>query len=144
MRICKSIKTFEFDGSEPCVYEIFNISSGKRYIGFSGDPRHRFAEHFYSLHKGNHNISDMQSDFNNGDEFEIKCLCKVETERYGRENRAVESLFILKYNSVEAGYNKSYNQTTKESAQKAVQKYAEYIIGCLRSNHISFGFEIKL
>ncbi len=144
MRIFKEIKDFKMDKMEPCVYEIRNIASEKRYIGFTGDPKNRFSEHFYSLHKGNHNIIDMQADFNEGAEFEIRSLCKVDIKGYCRENRAVESLFILHYNSVENGYNKNYNHPTKEDAQKAVQEYAEYIIKCLRSNNISFGFKITL
>jgi hypothetical protein len=142
MKISKRIKEFEVDVSEPCVYEICNIGSGKRYIGFTGNPKNRFAEHFYSLHKGNHKIFDMQEDFNRGAEFEIRHLCKVETKGYGKENRAVESLFILYYNSVEDGYNKTYNNPTRENAQKAMQDYAEYIIKCLRDNNISFGIDI--
>lgn len=142
MRISKQIKEFKTDITKPCVYEIYNTTSGKRYIGFTGEPKSRFAEHFYSLRKGNHYIEDMQTDYDAGDEFEIRCLCKMDTKFYGRENRAVESLFILHYDSVEHGYNKSYNQPTKKNAQMAIQKYAEYIIECLRNNDISFGFEI--
>lgn len=144
MKISKQIKEFKADIIEPCVYEIYNIASGKRYIGFTGEPKSRLAEHFYSLRKGNHNIEDMQVDFDSGNEFEIRCLCKVATKNYGRENRAVESLFILHYDSVEQGYNKNYNQPTKKNAQRAVQQYAEYIIECFRNNDIPFGFEINL
>ncbi len=142
MKISNQIKEFKTDITDSCIYEIHITSSGKRYIGYTGNAKNRFADHYYSLRKGNHEIKDMQADFNAGDEFEIRCLCKMDTRYYNRENRAVESLFILHYDSVEHGYNKSYNQPTKENAQLAIQQCAEYIIKCLRDNGISFGFEI--
>lgn len=46
MKISKQIKEFKADITEPCVYEIYNIASGKRYIGFTGEPKSRLAEHF--------------------------------------------------------------------------------------------------
>ena len=98
MRISKQTKEFKSDISGPCVYEIYNTVSGKRYIGFTGEPKSRFAEHYYSPRKGNHNLEELQADYNAGDEFEIRCLCKVDTKFCGRENRAVESLFIARQN----------------------------------------------
>ena len=66
MRISKQIKEFKTDITKPCVYEIYNTTSGKRYIGFTGELKSRFAEHFYSLRKGNHYIEDMQADYDAG------------------------------------------------------------------------------
>lgn len=71
MRISKQIEGVQTDITGPCVYEIYNTASGKRYIGFTGEPKSRFAEHFYSLRKGNHSIKDMQADYDAGNQVPL-------------------------------------------------------------------------
>lgn len=142
MRISNRTKNISSGSTDSCIYEIKNISSGKRYIGYARNARSRFSNHFFALRKGNHKIGDMQNDFDAGEEFEINCICKLESKAFYRGDRALESLFILRYNCVENGYNKSYNYPTKENARQAIQIYADYIIDCLRKNDISFGIEI--
>lgn len=121
-----------------CVYLIRNLQNGKVYIGKAVDAVHRIAGHYYSLRKGNHDIGDLQADYDAGNEFEIKSICAFDKEDHARKTKALETFFILQYDGVKSGYNSTYNYPSVERAYEIVESNAEYIIVCLRNNGIRF------
>lgn len=121
-----------------CVYLIRNLNNGKVYVGIASDAVHKIAGHYYSLRKGNHDISALQMDYDTGDEFEIKTLCSFNRKDPTRKTKALETFFILQYDGVKNGYNTTYNYPSAERAYEIVENNAEYIIGCLRKNGIRF------
>lgn len=127
-----------------CVYLIKNLNNGKTYIGKASDAIHRVTGHYYSLRKGNHNIREMQEDFDAGNEFEIKMLCPFNKKDHDRKTKALETFFILQYDGVGKGYNVTYNYPSIERAYEIVENNAEYIIHCLKKHGIRFRMEIKL
>lgn len=96
------------------------------------------------MRKGNHNIREMQEDFDDGNEFEIKTLCPFDKKDHDRKTKALESLFMLQYDRVGKGYNATYNYPSVERTHEIVEDNAEYIIRCLKNNGIRFRLEIKL
>ena len=136
-----NIEDIIVDIAVSCVYIIKNLSNSKIYVGYSIDAVHRVAGRYYSLRKGNHVIEEMQKDFNIGHEFEIRTLCLLDKVGTSRQIKALETFFILQYDSVERGYNRTYNYPTKEKAYEITQMNAEYIIQCFRKNNISFRLE---
>lgn len=71
---------------------------------------------------------EMQRDFNEGHDFEVRVLCTFQHDFDARrEEMALETFLIVKYKAVEKGYNKSYNFNNKECAKNAILANAEYI-----------------
>lgn len=127
-----------------CVYLIRNLNNGKVYVGIASDAVHRIAGHYYSLRKGNHDISALQMDYDTGNEFEIKTLCSFNRKDHTRKTKALETFFILQYDGVKNGYNTTYNYPSGERAYEIVENNAEYIIGCLRKNGIRFKLQCRI
>lgn len=125
-----------------CIYAIENKVNGKFYIGKTGNCKTRLYDHFYKLKNGKNTIKEMQEDFNNGDEFKVHILCPFDTRDLQRCQRALETFYILQYNSVETGYNKSYNFPSVDRAYEIVEDNAEYIINCLKKHNIRFKLEL--
>lgn len=130
-----------FDG-RACIYAIENKRNGKFYIGKTGNCKVRLGAHFYQLKNGRNTIKEMQEDFNNGDEFEVHIFCPFDTRDLQRQERALETLYILQYNSVKDGYNKSYNFPSIDRAYEIIEENAEYIVKCLKNQRIRFRIEI--
>lgn len=120
------------------VYLIRNLHNGKAYVGMASDAVRRIASHYYSLRKGNHDIRELQMDYDAGNEFEIKTLCFFDKKDHTRKTKALETFFILQCDGVKNGYNTTYNYPSAERAYEIVENNAEYIIGCLRKNRIRF------
>lgn len=81
----------------PGVYVIINKTKNKCYIGQADDVQNRLSSHQSKLTKGNHEITEMQKDYNNGDVFVSKILVKIEktktfVEKY--ERRTIEQYYI--------------------------------------------------
>lgn len=127
-----------------CIYMVRNLNNGKIYVGRSADAVHRAVGHYYCLRSGKHNSEEMQMDFNAGDEFEIKALCSFDKQDRDRQIKALETFFILQYDSVREGYNKTYNYPTINRAYEIIQMHAEYIIQHLKNNGISFRLQLLL
>lgn len=45
------------------IYEIVNITNGKKYIGSSKNVKHRRSQHFSALRKGNHKNPHLQNSY---------------------------------------------------------------------------------
>ena len=115
-------------GEFSCIYALENRKNGKVYIGRAEKYTPRLSAHYYTLKKGTHSNVEMQRDFDEGHDFEIKILCTFQHDFDARrEEMALETFFIVKYKAVEKGYNKSYNFNNKECAIKAILANAEYI-----------------
>lgn len=132
------IEDISADIESSCIYLIRNLHNGKTYVGMASDAIRRIAGHYYSLRKGNHDIRDLQSDYDAGDEFEIKTICTFDKIDHARKTKALETFFILQYDGVDNGYNATYNYPSVERAHEIVENNAEYIIECLRKNGIRF------
>ncbi|MFG6377172.1 MAG: GIY-YIG nuclease family protein [Lachnospiraceae bacterium] len=110
------------------IYRIRNCSSGKSYIGETHQFRIRTYQHCTDLRCGRHKNEELQSDYNNGDEFEFSLIYPI--KMYSSEwekKRVLETFFILISDSVENGYNKSYNRFTKKLALESVLKNRDTI-----------------
>lgn len=138
------IEDISADIEPSCVYLIRNLHNGKAYVGMASDAVRRIAGHYYSLRKGNHDIGDLQMDYDAGDEFETKTICAFDKKDHSRKTKALETFFILQYDGVGKGYNATYNYPSAERAHEIVEDNAEYIIRCLKNNEIRFRLEIKL
>lgn len=132
------IEDISADIKPSCVYLIRNLHNGKAYVGMASDAVRRIAGHYYSLRKGNHDIRELQMDYDAGNEFEIKTLCFFDKKDHTRKTKALETFFILQCDGVKNGYNTTYNYPSAERAYEIVENNAEYIIGCLRKNRIRF------
>ncbi|WP_320956117.1 GIY-YIG nuclease family protein [Enterocloster asparagiformis] len=130
-------KTFEYNFSKwhpyihihekDGIYTLHNLNNDKRYIGYSCRMQNRIRSHIYSLKSGRHAIPTLQSDFNQGDFFEIEILCELENGNY-MNHLLIEKYFILKHNSVDNGYNRSYNSYDKNRALKDIRHNMRYIM----------------
>ena len=125
------IEDISTDIEPSCVYLIRNLHNGKAYVGMASDAVRRIASHYYSLRKGNHDIRELQMDYDAGNEFEIKTLCFFDKKDHTRKTKALETFFILQCDGVKNGYNTTYNYPSAERAYEIVENNAEYIIGCL-------------
>ena len=132
------IEDISTDIEPSSVYLIRNLHNGKAYVGMASDAVRRIAGHYYSLRKGNHDIRELQMDYDAGNEFEIKTLCFFDKKDHTRKTKALETFFILQCDGVKNGYNTTYNYPSAERAYEIVENNAEYIIGCLRKNRIRF------
>lgn len=132
------IEDISTDIEPSCVYLIRNLHNGKAYVGMASDAVRRIAGHYYSLRKGNHDIRELQMDYDAGNEFEIKTLCFFDKKDHTRKTKALETFFILQCDGVKNGYNTTYNYLSAERAYEIVENNAEYIIACLRKNRIRF------
>ena len=107
------------------VYKIENISNGKIYIGKTINIKNRLLSHIYNSKRINTNLyNDMYCfGLNN---FNVDIL--YECEYYRGVNPKLECLetkYIIKYNSVNNGYNKNYGNINN------VCKYKNYTKGYL-------------
>ena len=79
-----------------CIYAIqYYKRNGKFYIGKTGNCKDRLCTHFYELKNGRNRIREMQKDFSNGDEFEVHIFCSFDPRDLQRQQRALETLYIL-------------------------------------------------
>lgn len=138
------IEDISADIEPSCVYLIRNLHNGKAYVGMASDAVRRIAGHYYSLRKGNHDIRDLQMDYDAGDEFETKTICAFDKKDHSRKTKALETFFILQYDGVDNGYNATYNYPSAERAYEIVENNAEYIINCLRKNGIRFKLQCSI
>lgn len=113
------------------VYCIENKRSHKKYIGSTLNFRNRIYTHMSELKKGHHNSKEMQSDYENGDCFDVYELYRpVQQEEIKKDIREKESLYIVENNAVENGYNKiafkvyDDNDTKNENNRNSPAKIA--------------------
>ena len=72
----------------PGIYAIVNKTNNRVYIGRSNNVSSRVSNHKHYLRKSEHNCSELQTDWNNGDEitFEVVEYCPsykiAEREQY--------------------------------------------------------------
>lgn len=81
----------------PGVYAIINKTKRKCYIGQADDLQNRLSVHQSKLKKGNHDIEEMQKDYNNGDIFVSEILSKtrkIKTFIGKYERRTIEQYYI--------------------------------------------------
>ena len=89
------------------IYKIENLSSGKCYIGSSTNCQRRLREHRRQLVDGCHPARDMQEDFDNGDQLKATIIERL-ADGVDRNTLLLhENRYILEYNSIQNGYNKS-------------------------------------
>jgi len=64
------------------VYEILNLSNGKKYIGCSKDAGKRFSQHQASLSKNTHQNEHLQRSYNKHglDSFKYSVICTFDDE----------------------------------------------------------------
>ena len=96
------------DYSGAVVYCIQNVSNGKKYIGSTLNLKHRIQSHIAALKGGYHNSEEMQSDFDNGDCFEITELYrsyKQQENDIKTDVRIKEYYSIIENDCVNNGYN---------------------------------------
>lgn len=127
-----------------CIYKITNIRTEKSYIGNTKNLRVRLAEHIYTLKNGKHCNSELQTDFDAGDEFGIEVLIVLKRNDNRKKRNALEAYFIILYNTIDEGYNIAYTYRNKVHTIKAIKKNAEYIISCLKKQGIRFKMELML
>lgn len=99
--------------SFPGVYAIWNKCNGKIYIGSSKNIKNRALNHLGKLKKKAHPITDMQNDFNSGDEMVIFNVLKVNNVK---NLRYYEREAITSFKSIENGYN-CQSVSSKESVE---------------------------
>jgi len=92
------------------VYCIENKTKHKKYIGSSENLKNRVCSHFSRLKKGNHDIEELQKDYNAGDVFEVYEVYRSDKSTYDEQIediRAVEYKTIIETDSLNSGYNRS-------------------------------------
>ena len=101
----------------PCVYCITNLINNKEYIGSTSNARLRLNSHYDALKKKTTHCPEMLQDFMDGNIFEFEILyvpARIDS-RATEICKRVEAWFIIKNNTVDNGYNKSYNYTNEKS-----------------------------
>lgn len=123
------------DMDASCVYCIWNVQTGKRYVGSTQGLGRRKVQHLYSLRKGSHYSALMQKEF---DEYKEESFRFIRLETVFTLDRQVlydrEQYWIDKYNpeyntNPTAGdvfMNKVYSPEWKEALR---QRH----LGCKRS-----------
>lgn len=91
----------------PGIYCIENMATGKKYIGMTRNFKNRIHMHKVSLEKGSHGNKQLQLDFNNGFDFKVSIIKKFDSVD-DFHIKAYEAYYIIKYNTVEDGYNIIY------------------------------------
>ena len=91
------------------IYIILNVSKNKCYIGESDNIHRRFKSHKLDLKNNKHTNKEMQADFNNGDIFYYFIVDLLPNDLDRVHMMAAETYYMIKYNSVEHGYNKGYS-----------------------------------
>lgn len=110
------------------IYSLRNLENGKVYVGKTGACHDRLMTHYYSLKRGTHPNKELQKDFDGGDSFEVKILCRFEANyKQHVEECALEAYFILKNEAVENGHNKNYNYIKRCDAERTVLEKEDYI-----------------
>lgn len=122
MKISKETKKYYADCFGSGVYLIRNLENGKVYIGCARKFEDRLRQHFVDLKAGSHISAEMQNDYNAGHCFEMKVVCPCQIREYTYVKRILETFYILRYNSVECGYNQSYNKKNKENAENYIRE----------------------
>lgn len=120
-----------------CIYSMTNVESAKMYIGNTKTLRTRLASHIYEFKAGTHYNKEMQSDFNEGAEFQVNVLAILDKEDDRKERNALEAYFVILYNSLESGYNMVYTYQNERDAVKAIRQNMEYITRCLGRNGLN-------
>ena len=90
------------------IYIILNAIKNKCYIGESDNIHRRLKSHKLNLEKGTHTHEEMQKDFNNGDPFYYLIVDLLPNELDRVHMMAAETYYMIKYDSLEHGYNKGY------------------------------------
>lgn len=85
------------------IYYIKNITNGRFYIGISIDVGSRIQQHISRLYYKTHVNTDMQKDYNLGDEFQCGIICSGPQESL--LNIEIYLIYLNKYNP------KCYNKT---------------------------------
>lgn len=103
------------------IYKVTCMKNGKIRIGHTkGDFAKRFSVYKAQLRHGYYLGEDMQNDWNNyGEEnfnFEIIENCKMD------ELKERENYYIVKYDSIENGYNTDLNDLSKPKKSDEVRK----------------------
>lgn len=129
-----------YDGA--CVYYIRNIDNGKIYIGSTKNYRARISVHVTKLRvphiedrkKFGGSPIDMISDFEKGNQFESGIISRIGKDidkETAKKMRSLEAFFIIKYDSVEKGYNQVYTNRTREWTLKDIRRDSEFIVSKL-------------
>lgn len=90
------------------IYIIINVSKNKSYIGESKNIHRRFKDHQAELKANRHINAEMQNDYNNGDTFYYLIVDILPNNISGVVRMSAETFYMLKYDTVNTGYNKSY------------------------------------
>lgn len=69
------------------VYAIINIDKNKCYIGQTDNVKNRISIHISMLKHNRHYSQKMQTDYNNGDRFDIKLLEKTQNITFYHDDR---------------------------------------------------------
>lgn len=93
------------------VYVIVNARNQKCYVGSSKNIRNRILQHMSQLRNNKSPVSEMQKDYNDGDNFIFHVVLKYhETSMEKHKNKndllALEGKAIKAYDAVKNGYNK--------------------------------------
>ena len=84
------------------VYAIWNLNNQKVYIGSSKNIKSRIGSHLTKLRNKKHEISDMQKDYDKGDNFIIFKVLEVADVK---NLRYFEYISIAHFNAIGNGYN---------------------------------------
>lgn len=93
------------------VYVIVNANNKKCYVGSSTNIRNRIFQHMSQLRNNKSPVTEMQEDYNKGDNFIFHVVLKYHnTEMKKHKNKndllALEGKTIKEYDAVKNGYNK--------------------------------------
>lgn len=93
------------------IYRITNLKNSKNYIGQSTDIERRFKYHKYHLTRGDHDITDLQKDWNKYGEsaFEFVIIQECDRGELGKfEQRKIRELDTTNpdkgYNTIKGQY----------------------------------------
>jgi len=92
-----------------CIYEIHNIITNKKYVGSCVDLHARMVRHMWYLCNSVHHSTKLQRSFlkHGVSNFDVNILLEF-SERIS-DLDIFEEDFIRRYDSVENGYNNTYN-----------------------------------
>ncbi len=116
------------------IYEIYNETNGKRYIGQTKDAKQRKRQHFYELRHNIHKSKVLQEDYNKGHSLAFRIIRECSLDCIND----LEKEYIKKYRTTEKefGYNlelggtkgRTLNEETKRKIAES-HKGNKYMVG---------------
>lgn len=117
------MKTFSFNSIPNCIciYKIYNTINEKVYIGSTTNLNSRIIQHRYDLKNRTNNCPKLYKDIEllGSNNFKIDILEEFDNISI-TELHNIESQYIIKYNSIENGYNERLDIDGKFIENKSI------------------------